>query len=117
MLDLRLLFSGDHFSTKKEDNIVQFGMIEATVTEATKNSLTVIAPNLSSAASTNITVTKYDMVSNARSIILHVDQNENSIFKRVKMGQKIFCLLKLSFFTLFICFFVYPRPEFTSNSY
>src|SRR5690606_9122230 len=39
-----VVIAGNNFSVNKEDNIVKFGDTEATVTEATKTSLTVTAP-------------------------------------------------------------------------
>lgn len=71
-----VIISGNNFSVEKEDNIVKFGEIEAAVTAATKSSLTVTAPDLGAATSANITVTKYNMVSNARNITVDVDQNK-----------------------------------------
>ncbi|GEM_PF-694549 len=71
-----IAISGTNFSPVKEDNIVKFGALEATVTEATETALTVKVPNLGTAASADITVTKFDLMSNAVSINVDVDQNK-----------------------------------------
>src|SRR5690606_18022239 len=59
-----VIVSGNNFSESAVDNIVKFGSVEATVTAATKTSLTLTAPNLGAASSAAVTVTKFDMVSN-----------------------------------------------------
>src|SRR5690606_21920277 len=57
-----VVINGNNFSPNKEDNIVKFGTEEATVTKATKTSLTVTTPDLGAAATANITVTVSDKV-------------------------------------------------------
>jgi exopolysaccharide biosynthesis protein len=71
-----VVISGDNFSTTIEDNNVKFGTIKATVTAATKTSLTVTTPDLGSATSANVTVTTSDKVSNSKSIAVDADQNK-----------------------------------------
>lgn len=71
-----IVISGVNFSPVKEDNIVKFGEIEGTVTEATETSLTVTVPDLGVATSADITVTKLDLVSNTVSIDIDIDQNK-----------------------------------------
>jgi len=71
-----VVITGNNFSPNIEDNIVSFGTIKATVTAAEKTSLTVIAPNLGSATTANVTVTKSDIVSNLKSIAVDADQNK-----------------------------------------
>lgn len=71
-----VVITGSNFSPNKDDNIVKFGTIEATVTEATRTSLTVTTPNLGDATDADITVTKLDLVSNAWNITVDVDQNK-----------------------------------------
>ncbi len=71
-----VVITGAHFSPNKADNIVKFGTIAGTVTEATTTSLTVIAPDLGSATGADVTVTKFgQLVSNALWIEVQPDQN------------------------------------------
>lgn len=71
-----VVITGNNFSPNKGDNIVKFGAMEATVTEATRTSLTVTTPDLGDATDTDITVTKFDLVSNAWNITVDTDQNK-----------------------------------------
>lgn len=70
-----LVISGINFSPIAEENTVKFGEIEATVIEASETSLKVIAPDLGDVLSADITVSKADLVSNALSIEVDLDQN------------------------------------------
>lgn len=70
-----LVISGINFSPVAEENIVKFGDVEATVTEASETSLTVLVPDLGDVTSTDITVSKADLVSNAMRIDVNLDQN------------------------------------------
>jgi len=85
-----VVIAGAHFSLKKEDNIVKFGPIEGTVVEATKNSLTVLTPDLGTATSADVTVTKFDKVSNVLNIDVEPDQNKVAIYNwdstEIKLG-------------------------------
>ncbi|MBD1420178.1 phosphodiester glycosidase family protein [Sphingobacterium chuzhouense] len=67
---------GSNFSPNKDDNIVKFGTVEATVTEASRTSLTVTTPDLGDATDVDITVTKFDLISNAHNITVDIDQNK-----------------------------------------
>src|SRR5690606_25974547 len=67
-----LVISGTNFSPVKEENTVKFGAVEATVTEASETSLTVITPDLGDATFAEITVAKGDLLSNAESIAIHL---------------------------------------------
>ena len=71
-----VLISGNNFSLAKEDNIVKFGDVEATVKAVRKTYLTVTAPHLGTATSAAVTVTKYGMVSNSKSITVDADQSK-----------------------------------------
>lgn len=71
-----VVINGNNFSANIEENTVKFGAIEGTVKKATKTSLTVIVPNFGNATSLNVTVTKNNMVSNALSIQVDVDQHK-----------------------------------------
>lgn len=68
--------TGVNFSQDVEGNKVMFGGIEATVTEASKTNIKVIAPDLGIATSADVTVTIHDMVSNALKINVDFDQNK-----------------------------------------
>jgi len=48
--------TGSNFSTTPEDNIVMFGDVQATVTEASQNQLTVLVPDGADAQSISVTV-------------------------------------------------------------
>ncbi|NGM61219.1 hypothetical protein G5B30_04715 [Sphingobacterium sp. SGG-5] len=75
-----VVIKGTDFSRNIEDNIVRFGTAEATVQEATKTSLTVIAPTLGDITSAEVTVSKYGIVSNAKTTTVDVDQNKIATF-------------------------------------
>lgn len=71
-----VVITGKNFSPVKEENSVKFGEIEAEVTDATNTSLTVITPDLGTANSAEITVTKSGKVSNIQNISVDQDQNK-----------------------------------------
>ncbi len=71
-----VVVSGNNFSENVADNMVKFGNVEATVTAATKTSLTVTAPNLGAASGAAVTVTKFGIVSNAQNIAVDADQSK-----------------------------------------
>ena len=96
-----VVIQGNNFSPDKDDNIVKFGMIEATVTTATETSLTVITPDLGSATTADITVTKSDMVSNSRSIVVDVDQNKIATYNWTTYAVKSGVTYKTGEFDLF----------------
>lgn len=71
-----VVLAGNNFSLNKEENIVKFSNVEATVTAVTKTSLTVVTPHLGDATTADITVTKFGVVSNALSISVDADQSK-----------------------------------------
>lgn len=93
--------SGNNFSPEPDENIVKFGAINATVVDATKTLLTVIAPNLGSAISTDITVTKYGKTSNPRNITVDVDQNKIATYEWTTHTVKPGVVYKTGQFSLF----------------
>jgi len=97
----KVVINGNNFSPNIEENKVKFGMIEATVNAATKNSLTVTTPNLGSATTANITVTKLDIVSNAKSIAVDVDQNKIATYNWTTHTVKPGVIYKTGEFNLF----------------
>lgn len=96
-----VIISGAHFSLNKEDNIVKFGTIAGTVTEATATSLTVLAPDLGGATSADITVTKFDLVSNAMKIDVDVDQNKVATYNWTTHTARTGLVYKTGEFALF----------------
>ena len=71
-----VVITGTNFGQEVEDNRVMFGNLEATVKEASKFTLKVIAPDLGSATSADVTVTAHGMASNALKINVDYDQNK-----------------------------------------
>lgn len=71
-----VVINGNNFSPDAGDNIVRFGLVTAKVTAATTTSLTVTTPDLGSATTTDVTVTKFSIVSNAKSVAVDADQNK-----------------------------------------
>lgn len=96
-----VVISGNNFSVNKEDNTVKFGEVVATVTAATKTSLTVTAPDLGTAAAANVTVTKLGMTSNARSITVDADQNKVATYNWTAYTARPSVVYKTGQFTLF----------------
>lgn len=95
------VITGRSFSPNVADNIVKFGTIEATVTEATATSLTVLAPDLGTATSADVTVTKFDLVSNAMNIDVDADQNKVATYSWETHTAKPGVVYKTGQFTLF----------------
>lgn len=98
----KVIIEGENFSPVLANNIVKFGDIPATVIDANKNSLIVTAPNLGNATMANVTVTKFNMVSNAKAITVDADQNKIATYNwtttyTVKPGV-IYKAAKLSLF-------------------
>jgi len=96
-----VLISGNNFSLSKEENIVKFGEVEATVKAATKTYLTVTAPHLETATSAAVTVTKYGMVSNSRNITIDADQSKVAAYNYTTHTAKPGLVHKTGEFTLF----------------
>ncbi len=96
-----VIIAGNNFGVTKEENIVKFNDVEATVTAATKTSLTVTAPHLGTATSANITVTKFDMVSNSRSITVDADQSKVSTYNWITHTARAGVVYKKGEFALF----------------
>ena len=71
-----VVITGKDFSPNKEDNIVKFGTISATVIAATSTSLSVKTPDLGSASTASVTVTNSGITSNAQSIAVDVDRDK-----------------------------------------
>ena len=93
--------SGSNFSINKEDNVVKFGDVEAVVTACTKNSLTVTTPNVGNVASVDITVTKYGIVSNSRSIPVDADQHKVATYDWTTQTIRPGIVYKVGEFSLF----------------
>lgn len=97
-----VVIEGNDFSTEEDGNIVKFGDKEANIITATKNTLTVITPNLGSATSAEVTVTKNnDKVSNVKNITVDVDQNKVATYNWTEQNIKPGVLYKTGEFTLF----------------
>ena len=93
--------TGVNFSQEVEDNKVIFGGIEATVTESSKTKIKVIAPDLGSATSADVTVTIHDMVSNALKINVDFDQNKIATYDWTIHTVRPGLIYKTGQFTLF----------------
>ncbi|NGM62638.1 hypothetical protein G5B30_12000 [Sphingobacterium sp. SGG-5] len=96
-----VVINGSNFSSNKEDNIVKFGTVQATVMSATKTTLKVTTPDLGTAANADITVTIADKVSNARSIAVDADQNKVATYDWTEHTVKPGVIYKTGQFTLF----------------
>lgn len=96
-----VIINGTNFSLNKTDNIVKFGTTEATVTEASKTSLTVTTPDMGVTTTTDITVTKFGKVSNTKSITVDVDQNKIATYNWPTHMVKSGITYKTSEFDLF----------------
>lgn len=96
-----VVINGINFSPNIEENIVKFGSVEAAVTEATNVSLTVIAPDLGSAATAEVTVTRFNKVSNNRSINIDLDQNKVATYNWTTHTVRPGVIYKTGQFTLF----------------
>ncbi|WP_316809944.1 phosphodiester glycosidase family protein [Pedobacter heparinus] len=96
-----VVINGDNFSPNIGDNLVKFGTIEATVTAATKTSLTLTTPGLGDATTADVTVTKFNIVSNAKSIAVDVDQNKIATYNWATHTVKPGLTYKTGEFSLF----------------
>lgn len=96
-----VVISGTNFGSNKADNIVKFGTVEAMVTDASKTTLTVTAPNLGGATEAAVTVTKSGMVSNARSITIDLDQSKIATYDWTTHTAKPGVIYKTGEFNLF----------------
>ncbi|OJU28303.1 MAG: hypothetical protein BGN92_00985 [Sphingobacteriales bacterium 41-5] len=96
-----VVISGNNFSLNKEENIVKFGNVEATVTAATKTLLTVVTPNLGTVASADITVTRFGVASNTLAIAVDADQNKVATYNWATHTAKPGLVHKTGEFTLF----------------
>lgn len=96
-----VVITGTNFSPDVKDNVVKFGDIVATVTEATNTSLTVITPDLGSATNADVTVTKFDMVSNSKRIDVDIDQNKVATYNWTTHTVRQGVTYKTGQFTLF----------------
>jgi exopolysaccharide biosynthesis protein len=96
-----VVISGSNFSPNAQDNIVKFGTTAATVTAATTTSLTVTAPDLGSATTADVTVTKLGIVSNAKSIAIDADQNKIATYNWTTHTVKSGVTYKTGEFSLF----------------
>lgn len=92
---------GANFSPNKEENIVRFGDIEATIIETKSTSLTVITPDLGNAIAANVTVTRLDMVSLPWKIDVDLDQNKIATYDWTTHTVKPGVVYKTGQFTLF----------------
>lgn len=97
-----VVITGTGFSLNKEENTVKFGEVEGTVTEATRTSLTVTAPDLGAATGADVTVTKFgELVSNAVWIDVEPDQNKVATYDWISTALKPGVTHKTGTFTLF----------------
>ncbi|MEQ7801121.1 phosphodiester glycosidase family protein [Pedobacter sp. ASV1-7] len=96
-----VVINGNNFSPDIQGNIVKFGAIEGTVTAATKTSLTVTTPDLGSVATAEVTVTKSGLTSNAKSIVVDVDQNKIATYNWTTHTVKQGLIYKTGQFSLF----------------
>lgn len=92
---------GNNFSANIEENTVKYGAIEGTIKKATKTSLTVIVPNFGDATSVDVTVTKNNLVSNAVSIQVDVDQHKVATYNWITHTVKSGITYKTGQFNLF----------------
>jgi exopolysaccharide biosynthesis protein len=96
-----VVITGKGFSTNKEDNIVKFGAVSGTVTEAKSTSLSVKVPDLASASTVDVTVTNSGLISNAKSIAIDVDQNKIATYTWTSTITKPGIIYKSGQFSLF----------------
>lgn len=96
-----VIISGNNFSPNIQDNIVKFGTAVATVTAATKTSLTVTTPNLGTATTVDVTVTNLGIASNAKSIAVDTDQNKIATYNWTTHTVKSGVTYKTGEFNLF----------------
>lgn len=96
-----VVISGNNFSLNKDDNIVKFGTITATVIAATGTSLNVITPDLGTATTAEITVTSAGKTSNAKSIAVDIDQNKVATYNWTSTTTRPGLTYKTGQFTLF----------------
>lgn len=71
-----VIITGEDFSPNIDENIVKFGNITAVVVEATEAFLKVITPNLGSATTADVTVTRHGMTSDSKRINVNLDQDK-----------------------------------------
>jgi hypothetical protein len=93
--------TGANFSKKVEDNKVMFGNVEATITKASSIALRVIAPDLGSTTSADVTVTTHGVISNALEINVDFDQNKIATFDWTMHIVKPGIIYKTGQFNLF----------------
>ena len=96
-----VVITGDNFSANKENNIVKFGTTKGIVSEATRTSLHVITPDLGDATNAEVTVTATDGTSNAKNIIVDVDQSKINRFDWTTHIVKPGVIYKSGVFSLF----------------
>ena len=93
--------TGTNFSPIKTDNVVNFGAIPGTITEASATSLTVLAPDLGTANSANVTVTTKGATSLGKNITVDVDQNKVATYNWTTHTVKPGVVYKTGSFPLF----------------
>lgn len=96
-----VMITGENFSPTATENTVKFGDVEATITEATTTSLTVVTPDLGGATSAKVVVVKLGTVSNAKNITVDADQNKVATYNWTISTVKPDVLYKTGQFSLF----------------
>lgn len=96
-----VVITGTNFSAVKTDNVVNFGAIPGTVTAATATSLTVLAPDLGTASSANVTVTTKGATSSGKGITIDADQNKVATYNWTTHTVKAGVVYKTGSFPLF----------------
>lgn len=93
--------TGVNFSQDVDGNKVMFGDVEATITKATSFSLRVIAPDLGSSSSADVTVTTHGLTSNALKISVDFDQNRVATYNWTTHTVQSGIIYKTGQFNLF----------------
>lgn len=97
----KIEIEGENFSINKADNIVKFGAIEATVTEATATKLVVLTPDLGTATKAEVTVTKSGLTSNGKTVNINFDKNKIATYNWTTHTVKPGVVYKSGTFTLY----------------
>lgn len=97
----KVIIEGENFSNIKEQNIVMFGSIQATVTEATATKLYVAAPDLGTVTQADVSVTRFDLTSNSKTVTVDFDQNKVATYNWTTHTVKPGVIYKSGLFTLY----------------
>ncbi len=93
--------NGTNFSAVKENNVVRFGNVLATVLEATSTTLTVQTPDLGISSTAHVIVTSSGVTSVGKGINIDVDQNKVATYNWTSHTVKPGVTYKSGQFTLF----------------